>query len=217
MEKQCLTCGIIKDISAFPKNGKTKYGTLVHKSKCKKCYNTNQRIKRVKTPKKLKYKNDEERRAAARYRSKIWYKNNKDKARRRISEWQHSEQGKIKREQWFEEWKLKNPLKWRLKKKRDKSIRRSREVGIPSLDLSSIVFLESYNLLNFKSNQFLCEYCLCEVGCDYHIDHIVPISKGGTNELVNLAISCPKCNLSKGSNLVTDTDQLSYFRNRKFK
>lgn len=34
-----------------------------------------------------------------------------------------------------------------------------------------------------------------------HIDHIVPISKGGSNEDDNLRIICAKCNLSKGNSI----------------
>ena len=33
---------------------------------------------------------------------------------------------------------------------------------------------------------------------DYQLDHILPVSKGGTNELVNMAIACPEANQMKG-------------------
>lgn len=42
-----------------------------------------------------------------------------------------------------------------------------------------------------------CAYCGCECVDDYHIDHKLPLSKGGGNEFDNLALSCPHCNLSK--------------------
>jgi 5-methylcytosine-specific restriction endonuclease McrA len=32
-----------------------------------------------------------------------------------------------------------------------------------------------------------------------HIDHIVPISRGGQNEIENLRLMCNKCNCSKGA------------------
>lgn len=32
-----------------------------------------------------------------------------------------------------------------------------------------------------------------------HIDHYVPLSKGGRHIIENLVVSCPKCNLSKGA------------------
>lgn len=47
-----------------------------------------------------------------------------------------------------------------------------------------------------------CQYCLMhEVlqGATFHIEHIVPQSKGGDSALGNLALACPGCNLHKAS------------------
>lgn len=44
-----------------------------------------------------------------------------------------------------------------------------------------------------------CAYCKVKVGKKYHVDHIVPISKGGTNGRDNLQICCPTCNLRKNA------------------
>lgn len=50
----------------------------------------------------------------------------------------------------------------------------------------------------------------CGPGCEvdltkgYHIDHRVPLSKGGSNNISNIVLACPKCNLSKGAKLPTD-------------
>lgn len=39
----------------------------------------------------------------------------------------------------------------------------------------------------------------CGRGCKrkYHVDHYMPLSKGGKHEISNLVISCPTCNLRK--------------------
>lgn len=53
-----------------------------------------------------------------------------------------------------------------------------------------------------------CYYCKC--GLDFnkprsvHLDHIIPLSKGGVHTISNVVWSCQKCNLSKGNKLVSD-------------
>lgn len=45
-----------------------------------------------------------------------------------------------------------------------------------------------------------CEYCQCpsEISTDtFSLEHIIPRSKNGTNNLDNLAFSCSGCNLAK--------------------
>lgn len=44
----------------------------------------------------------------------------------------------------------------------------------------------------------VCAYC---GGTEdpFHIDHIIPVSRGGGSGLDNLAVACIACNLSKGS------------------
>jgi 5-methylcytosine-specific restriction endonuclease McrA len=46
-----------------------------------------------------------------------------------------------------------------------------------------------------------CWYCSQEVGDTWHTDHRVPLSRGGSNEIGNIVITCPQCNLSKGRKL----------------
>lgn len=42
-----------------------------------------------------------------------------------------------------------------------------------------------------------CAYCGEEVLEKFHIDHKLPLSRGGGNEFENLALSCPECNYKK--------------------
>jgi 5-methylcytosine-specific restriction endonuclease McrA len=44
----------------------------------------------------------------------------------------------------------------------------------------------------------ICPYCN-EAIVKGHVDHIIPVCKGGTNERENLAWVCQRCNAQKGS------------------
>lgn len=46
-----------------------------------------------------------------------------------------------------------------------------------------------------------CYWCGNQLNNAYHIDHVIPISRGGTNWPANLVCACQFCNLSKGNKL----------------
>jgi hypothetical protein len=49
-----------------------------------------------------------------------------------------------------------------------------------------------------------CEYCLMHEslqGATFHVEHIVPRSRGGASTLDNLAWACPSCNLRKSDRI----------------
>ncbi len=59
--------------------------------------------------------------------------------------------------------------------------------------------------------KYLCEYCQTNERWQYvrfTIDHVVPLSEGGTDALDNLALACFHCNRRKSNN-VTATDPLT--------
>ncbi len=51
----------------------------------------------------------------------------------------------------------------------------------------------------FKGQKGKCVYCNCKLGIKYHVDHIVAVSRGGTNDKSNLQLLCRPCNLQKGA------------------
>ena len=57
----------------------------------------------------------------------------------------------------------------------------------------------------FKRDKFTCQYCGRTIpDVVLHIDHIKPVSKGGTNDIMNLITSCSECNLGKGARELSD-------------
>lgn len=63
-----------------------------------------------------------------------------------------------------------------------------------------------------------CAYCQAELGESYHVDHVVPVSRGGSNSIGNLAAACPPCNVSKSNWLLSEwryRDRLSAPLQRK--
>jgi 5-methylcytosine-specific restriction endonuclease McrA len=49
----------------------------------------------------------------------------------------------------------------------------------------------------FKRDEGACRYCGKELKSKFHIDHIIPFSKGGADEIENFALACTECNLKK--------------------
>ena len=44
-----------------------------------------------------------------------------------------------------------------------------------------------------------CAYCGCLHPRDYTLDHLIPLSRGGTREIENLIGACRACNTAKGA------------------
>lgn len=57
----------------------------------------------------------------------------------------------------------------------------------------------------FKRDSFTCQYCgRSAPEVILQVDHIHPVSKGGTNDILNLITSCRDCNLGKGAKKLDD-------------
>lgn len=52
-----------------------------------------------------------------------------------------------------------------------------------------------------RKQRMKCAACNSCLSGGYHLDHIVPISKGGLHEVHNVQLLCPPCNLAKGSRM----------------
>lgn len=63
--------------------------------------------------------------------------------------------------------------------------------------------LEGYEIREYLSEKFGHKCCYCGIeqgqGRKFEVEHIIPVSRGGTNRISNLAWSCHDCNQEKGS------------------
>jgi 5-methylcytosine-specific restriction endonuclease McrA len=51
----------------------------------------------------------------------------------------------------------------------------------------------------FQRQRGKCAYCGVSIRNGYHIDHVIPLARGGSNWIANIALACAKCNLTKSA------------------
>lgn len=49
-----------------------------------------------------------------------------------------------------------------------------------------------------------CAYCGITLHNDFHLDHVIPLNRSGSNNPDNLACTCAFCNLSKRDKLLDE-------------
>jgi len=88
------------------------------------------------------------------------------------------------------EWASENQDRRRAISMSYKARRRSQEAGgISTADLSAWL----------KKQKKTCHWCGRSCRERFHVDHVMPLSKGGKHERENLVIACPTCNLTKNA------------------
>lgn len=67
----------------------------------------------------------------------------------------------------------------------------------------------------YVRDAFCCRYCLSDSGGRLTLDHIVPVSRGGTNAPSNLVTCCKKCNLAKGDGPIDSPRFIAHLKARR--
>lgn len=194
VDKKCPSCGEIKDICTFYKNISRRDGFSVY---CKDCIADS---------------------------SKEYHLKNKEKCRKRLQEWRGKNKDYIKlrdkkyikenpdiefnkQQRYRENHKEKLFLKGKKYREEHKDYfyNKARERKLSQEKVSDgSVTLEFENYI-YELQERKCAYCKCELqDSGKHLDHIIPISRGGLHTTNNVQWTCPTCNLSKNDKLEED-------------
>ena len=117
-----------------------------------------------------------------------WAAKNPEKLRAKARRWYaaHPEQCRTRSKQW----RVANPSKVILQKHRRRALKLHVEgAGIP-FDAQA----------QLKRQHGKCYYCQCKL-TEYHIDHVIPLTRGGSDHPDNKVLACPSCNLKKYNRL----------------
>lgn len=189
--KLCKGCEIEKPLDQFPNNKKGMGGKH---SRCRACRAITAKVRRDRP----EVKEVEEKRLREQYqrnrdellaKRKVRYATTtKETELRRNKAW--SDANRDRHRELNRQWSKTNPEAARALVAR----RRARIAGASG----------SYNKLDIAWLMFeqngLCVSCRTPfVESGYHVDHIMPISKGGANSRENLQLLCPTCNRRKGA------------------
>ena len=180
---------------------------------------------------KRSYANDRDRRIA---KNREWKKNNPEKVKAAFKDWcknnpekmkefsrnnakKHAVENRIRASKWRSEnieranervriWNLENPEKRRAHRYKREAIKRAADGSFTSEDIKRI-----YKMQNGK-----CPYCGIKLKMKYEIDHIIALSKGGSNYANNIQLLCTNtdgnsCNQSKSAK-----DPIDFARSRGF-
>lgn len=218
--KLCKKCNVVKSTILFHKDKTKKDGIDCYCKECK-CeikriqYNENkekyieksrkyrennpEKIKEInknsknKNKEKIKIYNKEYKqlnKEKLKEQKKEWILNNREKylAYKRIKskEYRNKKTKQERIRKYTNEAKERN----RISKKNYKHRRRMQEKG-------GVTYIELKKILSEAKNCYWCNTKLKNL--KPHIDHYVPLSKGGTHTLDNIVISCPTCNLTKNA------------------
>lgn len=127
----------------------------------------------------------ERNRAEHNARSKVWRENNRDRMREFVTNWREANRDLFRKI--CREWVRNNKDKVHAQRAR----RQSAEGSFLQSDISEIMAQQK--------GRCAMPTCRVKLRPDFHVDHIIPIKRGGSNWRRNIQLLCPICNAKKGA------------------
>jgi 5-methylcytosine-specific restriction endonuclease McrA len=196
--KKCTKCSEEKPLSEFNKNKRTEDG---RNFRCRKCQSAEYLANKERVIERVAAWQAQNKEKTAQYKAtwrkanqgygRFHYLENRDRYAEQAKRWQQENKDKVGIRN--NKWKDANPEMVSASRQNRRSMMRGAEGFHTAEDIQEI----------FNRQGGRCVYCRVElkrVGRGkMHIDHIVPLVKGGSNWPENLQCLCPFCNLSKGA------------------
>ncbi len=176
IRKRCSKCGKTKSLASFSKDRQSKDGLRSYCRLCSATYYADWYSKHAEAQRAYTANYRKTHRNWKRVANAKWAKANPEKMRIAITRWRRAHPDK----------------------EQDRHVRRlARKKGAAVEAVSRQVV--------YERDGGLCHICGQKARPkNWHLDHIVPLSKGGEHSYQNVAVSHPGCNLHKGSKRLVD-------------
>lgn len=226
--KVCSCCKVDKSRSEFFKSSCCKDGL---RGECKRCVAEKQKVYNAKNADKIAAKKretaqSEENKPRIAAQRAAHYAANSERIKRRVHEYNAKNAEKISARRKGMLWKARLTRAAWVEKNRERKkatarawYAKNRKKLLPRLKASRARRRASGSINRhtvealIRAQRGRCACCGVRAGngAEYHLDHITPVSRGGTNARGNLQILCPACNLSKHAK-----DPIEFMQSRGF-
>ena len=199
--KTCSKCGLSKTLNLFSKDKSKKSGYTASCLECRASYAKTRRINNLDFAEK------------ANASSRAYYHANKERLKRNYKKWvkgnpnlrreidkRFREKNRESQRERAVDYRSRNPEKrkeWAQKNpEKQTAIYARRSFQVRGGERFAVSLKELAKMYAGK-----CSYCGSPAA---HIDHIIPLSRGGQHRIGNLTPACASCNLSKGSKFLME-------------
>jgi 5-methylcytosine-specific restriction endonuclease McrA len=189
--KKCSKCGVEKPLDQFYKQSGCKDG---RRPDCKACFYVACKA-RLKPGQRAEY--NRRRRAKFPNKDREYYEKNKHILIPKMVEYNRRNRDAYLAK--MRAWRKANPEKVQVWVRN----RRAKLKGL----VGSHTIQDINALITAQNGR--CVYCRCDIRSAFQVDHIMPVSKGGSNDKSNLQLLCKACNLDK-----RDKDPAEYLKTR---
>jgi hypothetical protein len=217
----CTKCRLEKPVTEFSKNKSRKTGYCAH---CKSCAaikqalyleknRDNAEFKARRTEIERRYrqkrKDDSEYKTYRIERQRAYVQRNREAVNQRDRERnerpERQQQRKANMRNWYEanrehirnyhrNYRRLKPEMRRAQTERRRSLKRNAEGNFSAQDITT----------KYEQQSGRCYWCHKELNEKYHIDHYIPLSRGGTNYPSNIVIACVRCNTTRQDKLPSE-------------